>query len=189
MKRLIITILAVLAVTAVAAFAAEAGEHSGGDLKDWVFKTINFAILVFLIVKFLAKPIKNYFTQRRELIEKSIKESQEAKELAQKALQEVEERLKLKDKEVEDIINSARKIGEQEKQRIIQETESMKQKILEQAKTNIEFEVKMAKDALRVEAAELAVQLSEQKLREKITPEEQEKLLQEAIKIIEGRKN
>ncbi len=72
---------------------------------------------------------------------------------------------------------------------IIQESEKMKEKILEQAKTNIEFEVKMAKDALRLEAAELAIQLSEQKLKEKITPEEQEKLLQESIKIIEGRKN
>ncbi|MCX8033849.1 MAG: F0F1 ATP synthase subunit B [Thermodesulfovibrio sp.] len=189
MKRLIFLISSILVLTAVSAFAAGGGEHSGGDLKDWAFKTINFAILVFLLVKFLGKPIRNYLAQRKELIEKSIKESQEAKELAQKALQEVEEKLKLKDKDIQDIIDSAKKIGEQEKQQIIQETDRMKEKILEQAKTNIEFEVKMAKDALRLEAAELAIQLSEQKLKEKITPEEHEKLLQESIKIIEGRKN
>ncbi len=189
MKKLIILISSILVLTALSAFAAEGGGHSGGDLKDWAFKTINFAILVFILVKFLGKPIKNYLAQRKELIEKSIKESQEAKELAKKALQEVEEKLKLKDKDVQDIIESAKKIGEQEKIQIIQETDKMKEKILEQAKTNIEFEVKMAKDALRLEAAELAIQLSEQKLKEKITPEEQAKLLQESIKIIEGRKN
>lgn len=183
-----ILIFMMLVMVTSSALAAEV-EHSGGSLKDWAFKTINFAILVFLIVKFLGKPIKNYLNQRRELIEKSIKESQEAKELAKRALQEVEEKLKLKDKEIQDIIESAKKIGEQEKQQIIQETNRMKEKILEQARTNIEFEVKMAKDALRLEAAELVIQLTEQKLKERITPEEHEKLLQESIKIIEGRKN
>ncbi len=48
-------------------------------------------------------------------MKKSIRESQEAKELAQKALQEVEEKLKLKDQEVQEILNTAKKIGEQEK--------------------------------------------------------------------------
>ncbi|MBC7189839.1 MULTISPECIES: F0F1 ATP synthase subunit B [Thermodesulfovibrio] len=188
MKGKMLLIFMMIVMIASSAMAAEA-EHAGGDLKEWAFKVINFAILVFIIVKFLGKPIKNYFAQRKELIEKSIRESQEAKELAQKALQEVEEKLKLKDKEVQDILDTAKKIGEQEKIQIVQESEKLKEKILEQAKTNIEFEVKMAKDALRLEAAELAIQLSEQKLKEKITPEEQEKLLQESIKIIEGRKN
>ncbi|WP_353683603.1 F0F1 ATP synthase subunit B [Thermodesulfovibrio sp. 3907-1M] len=187
MKRVLI-LISMIVIFASTAMAAET-EHGGGSLKSWAFQFINFAILVFLLVKFLGKPLKNFFAQRRELIEKSIKESQEAKELAQKALQEVEEKLKLKDREIQDILDTAKKIGEQEKLQIIQETDKLKEKILEQAKTNIEFEVKMAKDALRLEAAELAIQLSEQKLKEKITPEEQEKLLQESIKIIEGRKN
>lgn len=187
MKKVSLVVGLLIMINAATVFAAEAGH--GGDLKDWAFKTINFAILVFILVKFLGKPIKNYLSQRKELIERSIKESQEAKELAQRALQEVEEKLKLKDKDIQDIIDSAKKIGEQEKLQIMQEADKMKEKILEQAKTNIEFEVKMAKDALRLEAAELAIQLSEQKLKDKISPEVQEKLLQESIKIIEGRKN
>jgi F-type H+-transporting ATPase subunit b len=186
-RRLGLLISLIVIFTAVTVYAAEGGEHSSGGLKYWAYQFINFAILVILLFKFLAKPVKNYLAQRRELIEKSIKDSQEAKELAQKALQEVEEKLKLKDQEVQDILNSAKAIGEQEKLQLIQESEKMKEKIMEQAKTNIEFEVKMAKDALRLEAAELAIQLSEQKLKEKITPEEQERLLQESIKIIEGR--
>lgn len=185
-KTVVITLL--ISLIASVAIAAEAG-HAEVGWKDWLYKVINFAILVFLIVYFLGKPIKNFLAQRKELIEKSIREAQEAKELAQKALQEVEEKLKLKDKEVQEILDTARKIGEQEKQQIIQETDKLREKILEQAKTNIEFELKMAKDALRLEAAELAIELSEQKLKEKITPEEQQRLLQESIKIIEERKN
>lgn len=188
MRKLIVLISIMIVMIASSAIAAES-EHAEGSLKSWIYQIINFAVLVFILVKFLGKPMKNYFAQRKELIEKSISESQQAKELAQKALQEVEEKLKLKDKEVQDILDTAKKIGEQEKAQIIQDSEKLKEKILEQAKTNIEFEVKMAKDALRLEAVELAIQLSEQKLKEKITPEEQEKLLQESIKIIEERKN
>jgi F-type H+-transporting ATPase subunit b len=187
--KLIILIVLFFMLSAQSVFSAEGVAHGGGDLKDWAFKTINFAILVFILVKFLGKPIKNYVVKRKELIEKSIKESQEAKEVAQRALQEVEEKLKLKDKEIQDIIDSAKKIGQQEKQQIIQETDKMKDKILEQAKSNIEFELKMAKEALRREAADLTIQLSEQKLKERITPEEHEKLFQESIKIIEERRN
>ncbi|MCS7203939.1 MAG: F0F1 ATP synthase subunit B [Thermodesulfovibrio sp.] len=188
MKKIVIIAFSISVVAASVAVAAEAA-HAEFGWKDWLYKIINFAILVSLLVFFLGKPIKRFFAQRRELIERSIRESQEAKELAQKALQEVEEKLKLKDKEIQDILDTARKIGEQEKQQIIQETDKLRQKILEQARTNIEFELKMAKDALRLEAAELAIELSEKKIKERITPEEQQKLLQESIKIIEGRKN
>lgn len=167
-------------------FAVEA-EHSGNTLMDWVWRIVNFAILVIILVKFLNKPLRDYLRQRKELIEKSIKEAQEAKELAQRALREVEERLKLKDKEVEEILNSARNSGERERDRLIEEGERLKDKILEQAKINIDFEVKRAKQAIKAEAADAALKLAEEKIKSKITKEDQERLLKESLKLIEGR--
>jgi F-type H+-transporting ATPase subunit b len=70
------------------AAAAEEAEHQM-SVMDWVWKLLNFGILVGVLGYFLAKPIKEHLKQRRELIEKSIKESQEAKSLAAKALAEV----------------------------------------------------------------------------------------------------
>jgi F-type H+-transporting ATPase subunit b len=135
-------------------------------------------------VKFIAKPLKGYLQQRKELIEKSIKESQEAKELAKKALAEVEERLRLKDKEIEEIVSSARSSGEREKERLIQEGEKLRVKIIEQAKTNIDFEVKRAKDAIKAEAVEAAMQLAEEKIKSKLTKEDQERLLRESLNLL-----
>jgi len=105
-----------IVMIASSAIAAES-EHAG-SLKSWIYQIINFAVLVFILVKFLGKPMKNYFAQRKELIEKSISESQQAKELAQKALQEVEEKLKLKDKEVQDILDTAKKLVSRRKRRL-----------------------------------------------------------------------
>jgi F-type H+-transporting ATPase subunit b len=58
---------------------------------------------------------------------------------------------------------------------------------LEQAKTNIDFEVKQAKEMIKKEAVEIAMELAEKKLKEKLTKEEQLKLLEESVAKIEGK--
>ena len=58
---------------------------------------------------------------------------------------------------------------------------------MEQAKTNIDFEVKQAKATIKKEAVEIAMELAEKKLREKLTKEEQLKLLEESVAKIEGK--
>lgn len=166
------------------AFAAEAGGEHGGSIMDWVWRIVNFAILVFILVKFLNKPLKNYLQQRKELIERSIKEAQEAKELAMKALAEVEERLKVKDKEIEEIISAAKSSGEKEKERLIEEGEKLKAKILEQARINIEYEVKRAKETIKAEAVDAAIHLAEEKIKSKMTKDDHERLLAESLKLI-----
>jgi len=167
------------------AFAVEAGgEQGGGSLMDWVWRIVNFAILAVILIKFGGKPLREYFRHRKELIEKSIKESREAKELAMKALAEVEERLKLKDKEIEEIISSAKNSGEKEREKLIEEGEKLKAKILEQAKTNIEYEVKRAKETIKAETVDAAMQIAEEKIKSKMTKDDHEKLLAESLKLL-----
>jgi F-type H+-transporting ATPase subunit b len=168
---------------------ASGGTMVNMDLMDWVWKILNFSVLVTALYFLGWKLIRNYLKQRRELIETSIKESQEAKEMAARALAEVEDRLKLKDKEVADIIAAAVEAGESEKKRLIEEGEKMKVRIIEQSRANIEFEVKKAKEAIQAEAFETSLKLAEEKIRLRMTPSEQERLLQESIKLIEGNKN
>ncbi len=173
---------------AAAAFANEGGEAEPSLFKAYFWPVINFLILVAILVYAMKKgDIQGFFRKRTELIEQSIKEAREAKELAQKALAEVENRLKSIDKEVEEIIASAKLSGEKEKGRLVEEGDKLKEKILEQAKTNIDFEVKMAKATIKKEAVEIAMQLAEKKLREKLTKEEQLKLLEESVAKIEGK--
>ena len=79
------------------------GEEAHPSLvKEYAFKIINFVVIFGIVIYFARKPFKNMLKQRAELIEKSIKEAQEAKEIAQKALQEAQTRLQTKDKEIED---------------------------------------------------------------------------------------
>ena len=177
-----------LLLFAVAAYANEGAEAEPSLFKAYLWPVINFIVLVVLLVYAMKKAdIKGFFRKRTELIEQSLKEAREAKELAQKALAEVEGRLKMIDKEVEEIIASAKLSGEKEKGRLVEEGDKLKEKILEQAKTNIDFEVKLAKATIKKEAVEIAMELAEKKLREKLTKEEQLKLLEESVAKIEGK--
>jgi F-type H+-transporting ATPase subunit b len=189
LKRVISPLIIFSIVFASCAFAAGAPEESGHAslVKEYIWKIINFAILVFILFKFGKKPLGDFLRKRTELIEKTLNEAKEAKEAALKALREAEERVKTKDSEVKEILDAAKKSGELERDRIIEETAKLKDKILEQAKTNIDYELKHAKEAIKAEAVELAMELAEKKLKEKLTKEEQEKLLDESLVKIGGR--
>jgi F-type H+-transporting ATPase subunit b len=173
---------------AATAFSAEGAEPHGFAWKELVWPVINFAILV--IVLFLAgrKPIKEYFKKRTEMIEKSIQEAEEAKELAKKSLEEVRERLRNTDREINEILEAAKRSGEKEKEALIAEGEELKNKILEQARANIEFELQKAKKAIKSEAALMALELAEKQLKERLGREKQDELIDEYIKKLEASK-
>jgi F-type H+-transporting ATPase subunit b len=176
-----------LAVTSLAFASSGGGEEHTPLWKEYGFKIFNFVLIVAVLYKFGKKPLANFLQNRTALIEKTLNEAKEAKEAAQKALQEVEGRLKAKDAEIEAILAAAKKSGEQERNRIIEESGKLKEKILEQAKTNIDYELKHAKEVIKAEAVELAMELAEKKIKDKITKEDQERLLDESLVKIGGR--
>jgi len=180
-------------VFVVTAFASEEGAATHTSLfKDYLslsfmWKVINFGILAFILFKFGRKPLQSFLKQRAELIEKTLKEAREAKETAEKALLKVEERLKTKDKEIEEILSASKRFGEEVRESLIQQSDKLREKILEQARINIEYELKSAKEAIKAEAVEIAMGLAEKKIKEKLTKEEQQKLLEESLTKIGGK--
>lgn len=191
-KLIMFIVLCIAAISSVALASSGGAEAGGGHEKSlfmsYFWQIINFLILVSLLTFMMKKmDIKGYFRKRTELIEQSIKEAREAKELAQKALTEVEERLKMKDAEIAEILGAARSSGEKEKVRLVEEGDRLSERILEQARVNIDYEVKRAKAVIKEEAAGIAMELAEKKLREKLTKEEQMRLLEESVAKIEGK--
>jgi F-type H+-transporting ATPase subunit b len=167
------------------AFGAEEAAH-GAAWKEWLWKIVNFSILVFILVKFMGKPMKEFLRKRTEVIEKTLEEAKQAKALAQKALAEVEKRLKYKDREIEEILAASRESAKREQDSFIQQGERMRDKLLEQAQTSIEYDLRHAKNEIRAEAVEIAMELAEKKLQDELTPERQNKLIEESLSKIEG---
>jgi len=182
----ILTIFVNLMLAASAfAFSGGGGEHHAFTWKDWLWPIVNFAILFGVLFHFGRKPVREFLQKRTELIEKSIKEAEEAKALARKTLDEVQARLKNTDSEINKILENSKQAGEREKAALIAEGEHIKEKIIEQAKSNIDFELEKAKKAIKTEAALMALELAEKQIKEKLGQKEQESLFDEYIKKLE----
>ncbi len=172
-----------------AVFAAGGGGH--GEVhytwKDWLWPVVNFSILILVLYFAGRKPMAAFFKGRTETIEKSLREATEAKELAQQTLKEVRARQNNTDQEIEQILAAARKSGEKEKEAIIAEGDRLKEKIIEQAKANIDFELQKAKETIKSDAALMALELAEKEIRAKLGQKEQESLIDDYIKRLEAK--
>lgn len=182
------TVAAVLLVASAAYASGGGGEHeAAANPLEWVWKILNFVILVVVLVYVGRKPMSDYLAARTEVIKKSLDEARQARELAQKALDEVKVRLQSVDSEVAAIIEAARNSGEKEREHLIEDGKALSARIIEQAKSNIDFEVKRAKDAIREEAVRMTMDLVEKQIAEKLSDAERKSLLEEALVKMEGR--
>ncbi|MGD8835574.1 MAG: ATP synthase F0 subunit B, partial [Desulfobacteraceae bacterium] len=99
----------------------------------------------------------------------------------EKQLHQYNTKLATLDKEAEQVIAEYIRQGEEAKARILKEAESAADKLEEQAKKNIENEFKQAKEELQAEIVEKALVRAEQAVKEKISAQDQERLVDEYL--------
>jgi len=155
-------------------------------LKDLLWRVVNFAILLWILIKFTGKPVKNYFANRREVLIQSIEEAKKAKEAAERLFQEYQKKLASLDDEVKEIESRIRAEAEAEKQRILSEAEQFVVKVKQQAEQMADQEVVMAKRRLKDEAAKLAMQAAEEMIKKNITAADQSKMVENYLEKVVG---
>lgn len=183
-----IALALVAGLAAVSLASGGAGEEGASPMKAFGWQVLNFAILVSVISYFFGKGIRGFFVGRSAGIEKSIAEARQAKEAAEAALAEVNAKLATKDAEVREMIEASRNAGERDREMLIKDGERMSAKLIEQARSGIEFELKQAKESLKAEAAAIAIELAEQKIGHRLSPQEQQRLFEEALTRLEAGK-
>jgi len=170
-----------IGLSAGVAVAAGDGHHvdSGVLLKDFLYRVLNFSLLVAGLAYFVAKPLKNALANRREGIEQELKEAREAAEYAEKRFAEYDAKLTRAEEEIGQIKADIKQEAELEKQRIIENAEKMAAKIKEDSGKTAENEIEKARLALQQEAAELAVELAGDLLKKNFNREDQARLVEE----------
>lgn len=162
---------------------AHGGGHAGAaQMKDFMWRCIDFAALVLILVWAIKKAdMKKSLADRRSGIEKALKEAEEAKAAAERKFAEYNTKLAQANKDIEELQANIRREGVAEKERIIAEAKAGAAKISEQARAAADQEVLKARAELRREAAHLAVQLAEGTLKEKIEKNDQDRLVGEYL--------
>ncbi len=151
-----------------AAKTEESKPEESGD-KWIVWKGANFAILAAGgLGHSISKNLPPFFRSRTVSIQKGISEAQLTKREAEKRVAEMEGRLNRLGAEIERFRTEAHAEMEQESARIREETGKQIEKLQQQAEQEIEAAGKTARRELKTYAAELALQLAEQRIRARL---------------------
>lgn len=174
-------LVAALVMFPVVAFAAGGGGHadSGAILKDFIYRCVNFILMVGLLAYFVTKPIRRGLKERSAEVEKTLAEAEAAKEAAEAKHREYSEKLAKATEEIATIAASIRREGELERDKIIATAKDLAAKIEQEADNKASGVVAQARAELREEAARLAVELAVDLLKKQVTADDQKRLVEE----------
>jgi len=175
---------------AAIAFAEEAA-HGGHEemtfMGDWLPRLVNFAIIASVVVYFSRKPIRDFFASRSAEIAKAMQDSREARERAVAALADLERKIKEMEAETGRMVADAETRGEKDKKALVEEGRKVAQDVQAQVKQGIDSELQKAKAALASEAALLALDLAEGRIKQNINSQDHERIVKEYIAKVGGR--
>jgi F-type H+-transporting ATPase subunit b len=169
-------------------FVGVALGSSGGEQgpKGWVatdtYRIMNFVVLVGALFFLLRKPVAQFFSSRIKGIEDQLSELETKKKDAKQKLDEYTKKLAQLDQEGKKIVDDYIRQGNEAKERILKEAESAADKLKEQACRNIDYEIKQAKLRLQEEVLEKAIVKAEEIIKDKITIEDHDRLVDEYLK-------
>jgi F-type H+-transporting ATPase subunit b len=179
MRRATLAVALGLAFASYAAPQESAGQKQEAEQGDkWIWwKWANFVILAGGLGYLIGKHVPPLFKKQSGEIQTGLREAAKVAEDARAYAAGIEARLKNLQSEIESLRVSARTDMTAESERIRRETEHHIQRIREQTAQQIDLMTRAAKDDLRKYAAELAIGLAEERIRFRMNPETQDRLV------------
>lgn len=143
----------------------------------FIFMLINFGIFLIILAKTLLPAGQKMSAERHDQIKNALDEAAKLREQAAKKLTEYETRIKDVDSEVKKIVDDIRAAAEEDKKRILESAERQAKQMKHDADLRIAAEIEMARAKLSREVAVAASAATEKLLKEKVTPDDQKKLV------------
>ena len=182
--------LTLFLLTSSAALASEGGEHAPETLSDASFPLlahgVNLLILL-VIIGWLAGPaIRDALSNRAASTRKDLKEAAAEKQAAQARYEELEARLSDFEQELAQLRAEAEKSVEREVASVHERAERDARLIWESATRSIRDEVDRARQALRRDAVDLAVELASDQVKQQIGANDEERLGREFLGAVQA---
>lgn len=159
----------------------EGGEGEPVPWKNFLFRVINFAVVLWILWKAAGKKISAFFGGRRRQIKEDLDSLTARQAEAQKKLKEVEHAIVNLEQEKQAILDEARAQGEALKAAIVQKANSDAEVITAQAKRTAENEAKAALDQMRAQMADMVVEAAEKLVKSKLTEQDHAKLVDDYL--------
>jgi F-type H+-transporting ATPase subunit b len=158
--------------------AAGETEPHGQTLTQTIAKLANFAILAGVLVYYLRTPIRAYLASRATAIRSDLVAASELRATATAQLAEIERKLQSLPGELAALKAQGAQDLAAEQARIAQTAASERERLIQQTRREIEMRLQVARRELTEHAAQLAVQIAEQRIKRDITGDDQLRLVE-----------
>jgi F-type H+-transporting ATPase subunit b len=160
--------------------AAEGKEH-GNPWMDFLWKTINFAILAGVLVYLLRKPVAQFLRAAAQRAFQTLGDARASADLMDKRYQDQRRNLENLKSELERLRHDAHAETAAEAAQLKREAQEAADRLTSQIEVQAELSRRHALHSIRQELADEAVKLAESMIRERLDAKGQGKLLDDRI--------
>jgi F-type H+-transporting ATPase subunit b len=146
-----------------------------------LFQVINFLVLLYLLNRFLFKPVLARLDERSATIKKGLEDAESAARDRELAQAEREAAVAEARKEAQQMIARATKIAEDSRAEIVAEAKANAEKVTERAREEINAEKEKAMAELRATVADLALEAASRLIRTEMDTPTQRRLVEEFL--------
>ncbi len=149
----------------------------------WTFiaQICNLFLQMYLIKRFLFKPIRNILEKRKAAADAQILDATKAKEEAEAMKAEYEQNMKEAYDKASDILSTAQKSAAKQSEDIIREASVQAVAIKEKAEKDIALEKRKAVNEIKDEIGDMAMEIAGKVIEREISAKDHEKLIDEFI--------
>jgi F-type H+-transporting ATPase subunit b len=153
----------------------------GLDLKLFIAQLINFGIVLFVLWKWVFKPVSKALSDRTAKIEKSLADAKQITEDKETFDTWKNAEMSKVRQEAAGIITQAKQDAESLRKQLTDQTKQEQNKIVTQTQAQLELEKQKAITEVRGQIADIVVTASEKILREKLTDKKDQELIKQAL--------
>jgi F-type H+-transporting ATPase subunit b len=188
-KLLIVAFLALTALPIHAAEEAPALSPFAGNLGNAIWTLAIFVIVVIVLGKFAWGPVLALLQQREEFIHRSLSDAKRDRDEAEARLKDYAAKLQSAHAEAATILEETRRDAERLREEVRQRARGEADKLITNAQRQIQLETNRALEQIRREAVDLSVMIASKIIQRNLTREDNEKLIDDALKQVESRRN
>lgn len=145
-------------------------------------QVVNFLIILYVLKRFLYKPILELLKKREDAIKEAVRKNEEARILLEKASLEEKAVLKRAEAFAKKIIDDAKSHAAETAKEIEDISKKQTEKILADASSQIKKEAAETEKRLTLTVSKIAIEFLEKSLKQLFSEKEQKEILKKALK-------
>lgn len=153
----------------------------GLDLGAFIFYTLNFLLLLFLLQQFLFRPVLNALHSRETRIRESIENAEQVKQQVARAQQDYDVRLAEARQQAAQIVNQATERARAVEQEIVAQARTEAERIQVEARQQAEQEREQLLRGLQAQLSNLVIQTASTVVGQELKGNGHDKLIQQSI--------